>query len=59
MMFPTKFVEAKSTPKCPRHKECCLRPEGHPIAQEGTVYFWRCDLCPGKLYTPDVPGVPR
>jgi hypothetical protein len=55
---PAKFLPAKDRPLCPKHKDVHLRPEQHPISQEGVVWYWRCDRCM-SLYTPDVPGVPR
>lgn len=53
-----KFVLAKNRPFCPKHKDVHLQPEQHPIAQEGVVWYWRCDRCE-QVYTPDLPGLPR
>ncbi len=59
MTQPQKFTEAKNTPRCPKHADCAMSPEAHPISQEASVFYWRCERCPGKLYMPDVPGLPR
>jgi hypothetical protein len=52
------FVEAKHTPKCPRHKGTPLKPEKHPISQEGVTWYWRCPI-DQLVYMPDDTGNPR